>query len=127
MHGMRMPPRGNCSAAWVEERWSWHACCVEPRVSSPVLVGRSGELSALDTALAEAGRGSPLTVIVEGEAGVGKSRLVSEFGEPARADDAHRLGARPLSDGIALLARRARIPLGEPGDMAGARAPSGSD
>jgi hypothetical protein len=44
---------------------------VEPRVSSPLLVGRSGQLSALDTALAEAGRGSPSAVVVGGEAGVG--------------------------------------------------------
>ena len=34
------------------------------------------------------------------------------------AELAHRLGARPLSDDIALLARRARIPLGQPGDAA---------
>jgi DNA-binding CsgD family transcriptional regulator len=43
------------------------------------------------------------------------------------AELAHRLGARPLSDGIALLARRARIPLGEPGDKAGAQAPAGPE
>src|SRR6266581_3485132 len=57
---------------------------VESRVSSPVLVGRSGQLSVLDTALAEAGRGSPSAVMVGGEAGVGKSRLVSEFAERSR-------------------------------------------
>src|SRR6516225_295270 len=94
MHGMRMPPRGNCSGAWVEEPWSWHACCVVPRVSSPALVGRSGELSALNSALAEAGRGSPSTVIVGGEAGVGKSRLVSEFAGRSRG-----AGARVLAGG----------------------------
>ena len=53
-------------------------------MSSPVLVGRSGQLSALDTALAEAGRGSPSAVMVGGEAGVGKSRLVSEFAGRSR-------------------------------------------
>jgi predicted ATPase len=67
---------------------------VEPRVSSPVLVGRSGQLSALDTALAEAGRGRPSTVLVGGEAGVGKSRLVSEF-----ADRSRGTGARVLTGG----------------------------
>jgi ATP/maltotriose-dependent transcriptional regulator MalT len=67
---------------------------VVPRVSSPVLVGRSGELSALDSALAEAGRGSPSTVIVGGEAGVGKSRLVSEFAGRSRGT-----GARVLAGG----------------------------
>jgi hypothetical protein len=64
---------------------------VEPRVSSPLLVGRSGQLSALDTALAEAGRGSPSAVIVGGEAGVGKSRLVSEFAERSRGANARVL------------------------------------
>jgi DNA-binding CsgD family transcriptional regulator len=67
---------------------------VESRLSSPVLVGRSGELSALDTALAEAGRGSPSAVMVGGEAGVGKSRLVSEFAALSR-----RAGVRVLMGG----------------------------
>ncbi len=67
---------------------------VEPWVLSPVLVGRSGQLSALDTALADAGRGSPSAVMVGGEAGVGKSRLVSEFAERSRA-----AGARVLIGG----------------------------
>ena len=55
------------------------------RVSSPVLVGRAGQLSALDTALADAGQGGPSAVLLGGEAGVGKSRLVSEFAERGRA------------------------------------------
>ena len=58
---------------------------------SPVLVGRSDQLSALDTALAEAGRGRPSAVMVGGEAGVGKSRLVSEFAERSRGADARVL------------------------------------
>ena len=67
---------------------------VEPRVSSPVLVGRSSQLCTLDTALAEAGRGHPSAVLVGGEAGVGKSRLVSEF-----ADRSRSTGARVLVGG----------------------------
>jgi predicted ATPase len=67
---------------------------VEPRVSSPVLVGRSSQLSTLDTALAGAGRGQPSAVLVGGEAGVGKSRLVSEFAERSRST-----GARVLAGG----------------------------
>jgi len=63
-------------------------------VSSPVLIGRSGELSALDSALAEAGRGSPSAIMVGGEAGVGKSRLVSEF-----ADRSRGAGVRVLMGG----------------------------
>ena len=63
-------------------------------VSSPVLVGRSGQLSELRAVLAEAGRGQPATVLVGGEAGVGKSRLLAEFA--ARSRDG---GARVLVGG----------------------------
>ena len=41
------------------------------------------------------------------------------------AELAQRVGARPLSDDIALLARRARITLGQPGDSAGTQAVAG--
>jgi len=51
-------------------------------VHSPGFVGRERELAALADALA----GSPSLVLVEGEAGIGKSRLVAEFlaGEPGQ-------------------------------------------
>ena len=58
---------------------------VEPRVSSPVLVGRSSQLAVLETALDEVGRGRPSAVMVGGEAGVGKSRLMTEFAARSRA------------------------------------------
>jgi DNA-binding CsgD family transcriptional regulator/tetratricopeptide (TPR) repeat protein len=48
--------------------------------TSPVLVGRDSELRLLDGALAGTREGSPATVLLGGEAGVGKSRLVEEFG-----------------------------------------------
>ena len=46
---------------------------------SPVLVGRADHLTLLDEGLAAAGLGEPTAVLIGGEAGVGKSRLVSEF------------------------------------------------
>ncbi|WP_035283402.1 ATP-binding protein [Actinokineospora spheciospongiae] len=46
-----------------------------PRTSSPVLVGRSRPLGALRSAV----RTRPAVAMVEGEAGVGKSRLVREL------------------------------------------------
>jgi ATP/maltotriose-dependent transcriptional regulator MalT len=48
---------------------------------SPVLVGRGEQLSALDEALATVGRGEPAAVLLGGETGVGKTRLVTEFAE----------------------------------------------
>ena len=73
---------------------------VAMRVSSPVLVGRSGQLSVLDTALTEACGGHPSAVLVGGEAGVGKSRLVSEFAERSRGKGARVLAGGCLELGV---------------------------
>jgi DNA-binding CsgD family transcriptional regulator/RecA/RadA recombinase len=64
------------------------------RISSPVLVGRAEQLAELDAALAPALRNGPSVILVGGEAGVGKSRLVKEF--TARAQGA---GTRVLTGG----------------------------
>ena len=54
------------------------------RASSPVLVGRSEQMAALEGALSGVRQGGPAAVLLGGEAGVGKSRLIGEFGEAAR-------------------------------------------
>ena len=54
----------------------------------------------LDTALAEAGSGSPSAILVGGEAGVGKSRLVSEFAERSRGKGARVLAGGCLELGV---------------------------
>lgn len=54
-------------------------------------VGRDGELAALQDCWTRVGDGHTLLVVVSGEAGIGKSRLVSEF-----AVDAHIGGGRVL-------------------------------
>ncbi|WP_055469445.1 helix-turn-helix transcriptional regulator [Streptomyces ardesiacus] len=71
---------------------------VETRSVSPVFVGRTGELDTLNDALARAAGGAaagasaaggePQALLLGGEAGVGKTRLVEEF-----AAAAHRQGA----------------------------------
>jgi DNA-binding CsgD family transcriptional regulator/tetratricopeptide (TPR) repeat protein len=48
------------------------------RVSSPIFVGRVAERAALSEALERANAGQPGIVLISGEAGVGKSRLLSE-------------------------------------------------
>ena len=53
-------------------------------VVSPVFVGRRGDLQAVADAFATARKGDPAVVIVSGEAGVGKTRLVEEAGAAAR-------------------------------------------
>ncbi|MGZ4715249.1 MAG: AAA family ATPase, partial [Acidimicrobiales bacterium] len=64
------------------------------RVASPRLVGRLDEVTALGDALTRAIKGDGSTVIVTGEAGIGKTRLVS-----AVADDAAGRGFLVLSGG----------------------------
>ena len=53
-------------------------------VASARFVGRSAELGRLEAAFAHASGGAPVTVCVGGEAGVGKTRLVSEFAARVR-------------------------------------------
>ncbi|WP_245194594.1 helix-turn-helix transcriptional regulator [Kitasatospora phosalacinea] len=55
---------------------------------SPVFVGRGRETDLLGAALGRAGAGEPQAVLVGGEAGVGKTRLVEEFLARAEADGA---------------------------------------
>jgi DNA-binding CsgD family transcriptional regulator/tetratricopeptide (TPR) repeat protein len=55
------------------------------RAASPVLVGRDEQMAALEDAFASVRQGGPTAVLLGGEAGVGKSRLVSEFGRAAEA------------------------------------------
>jgi DNA-binding CsgD family transcriptional regulator/tetratricopeptide (TPR) repeat protein len=56
------------------------------RVVSPVVVGREPELALLETARVEAGAGGAQVVLVGGEAGVGKTRLVAELTDRAGSD-----------------------------------------
>jgi DNA-binding CsgD family transcriptional regulator/tetratricopeptide (TPR) repeat protein len=71
------------------------------RISSPVLVGRAAELARLAAALERAASGAPATVLVAGEAGVGKTRLLAEHGRRAEAAGATVLvgGCLDVGDG----------------------------
>ena len=53
---------------------------VERCTVSPIMIGRADQLASLDDAYAAASGGESATVLVGGEAGIGKSRLVEEFG-----------------------------------------------
>ncbi|NUU25476.1 MAG: AAA family ATPase, partial [Streptomycetaceae bacterium] len=55
---------------------------------SPVFVGRLPELSRLADALRDANAGTPGVVLIGGEAGVGKTRLLQEFVDQAEAKGA---------------------------------------
>jgi DNA-binding CsgD family transcriptional regulator len=74
-----------------------------PALLCPELVGRAAEAAALDDRLAAAVRGSGGVVVLVGEAGTGKSRLVAETTTTARAAGATVLfgravpGAQPVA------------------------------
>jgi ATP/maltotriose-dependent transcriptional regulator MalT len=55
------------------------------------LIGRSEDLAALCGALEQAKRGNPVTVLIAGEAGMGKTRLVETFSDRTRAQGARVL------------------------------------
>ncbi|MBV9165303.1 MAG: AAA family ATPase, partial [Solirubrobacterales bacterium] len=59
------------------------------RISSPVFVGRAAELATFDRLLEQAAVGTGGALLVAGEAGIGKSRLVAEL--EARADKSDAL------------------------------------
>ena len=68
------------------------------RVSSPVLIGRTNEFVRLRAAFELAVDGQSGATLISGEAGVGKTRLVTEFADLARAE-----GAEVLQGGCILL------------------------
>ncbi|MFC5831286.1 ATP-binding protein [Nonomuraea insulae] len=61
------------------------------RSVSPVFVGREEELAALSESFDEARKGTVTAVLLGGEAGVGKTRLVQRFAEHCTTGGAHVL------------------------------------
>jgi len=78
---------------------------VDRRILCPVLIGREAELEQLDALLRESLAGHGRTVLVSGEAGVGKTAFVRHFMQRARAE-----GSRVLSGECTEI--EARRPLG---------------
>ena len=77
-HGAVNVPGG--ARAW------WEDVAVGRRATSTVLIGRAGERTRLDAAFRSVCDGVPVTVLVAGEAGVGKTRLVTDFADDVRAE-----------------------------------------
>ena len=63
-------------------------------MSSPALVGRADYLAELDAALDQARAGGPSALLIGGEAGIGKTRLITEFATAAAGT-----GTRVLTGG----------------------------
>src|SRR5215207_4287418 len=56
-----------------------------PRVADHELVGRAAEMKVVDGALGDLDRGRPPPLMVQGEPGIGKTRLLAELGRRAEA------------------------------------------
>jgi DNA-binding CsgD family transcriptional regulator/tetratricopeptide (TPR) repeat protein len=71
------------------------------RVSSPTFVGRVEELGVLEAARVRAANAEPAIVLVGGEAGVGKTRLVAELSGRCAVDGTRVLvgGCVPVGEG----------------------------
>ena len=71
------------------------------RVSSPIFVGRHSELEAMTAVVSGSAASSPVLALVIGEAGVGKTRLVTEVAQRATSSGAFVItgGCVPLGDG----------------------------
>jgi tetratricopeptide (TPR) repeat protein len=67
-------------------------------LAEPVLVGRERELEQLQHYLESATKGQGITIFVSGEAGSGKTRLITEFLKTARKKDVTVLTGWCLSD-----------------------------
>ena len=92
------------------------------RLSSRVFAGRASELEELVAAMGEAADGVPIVMLVGGEAGIGKSRLLAELAARAADGDARVLWGQCASleaAAIPLLpVADALSDLGEEGDAA---------
>ena len=86
-----LPPPGDIRAAWDQAAQAWQAAGEPYPLAVALLRSAEAALSAGDR-----------------DGGTTRLRRAGEL--------AQRLGARPLSEDIALLARRARITLGQPGE-----------
>jgi predicted ATPase len=77
--------RGRCCAGVPHVHEAATIGSVARRVSSPQFVGRAAEVETLDALLVEAAAGRPAIALIEGDAGVGKTRLLAELAARAQA------------------------------------------
>ena len=87
----------------MSDRSTGHAVAASPLpdAATPALVGREHELERLHAAYRSAAGGAPGVLLVAGEAGIGKSRLVAELGRFVNASGGRAMvgGCLDLADG----------------------------
>jgi DNA-binding CsgD family transcriptional regulator/tetratricopeptide (TPR) repeat protein len=102
---------------------------VATRVSSPVFIGRARELEILGEAVVRATEGVASIVLIGGDAGIGKTRLVTETADLARAQGALVLeggcvelgdsGGLPFAPIVEALRRLLDMTMDDPGGQFG--------
>lgn len=93
--GVRFVDRGRARLKGLPDRWYLHAAVGSEAVAEPApTFGRDVELSILTDQLDALAGGSGGTVVIEGEAGIGKTHLAAVAGERAAA-----MGARVFRGG----------------------------
>ncbi|MGQ0614407.1 MAG: serine/threonine-protein kinase [Planctomycetaceae bacterium] len=97
--------QGEASEWWIERAQRLHALQSHlPRIPVPretALHARDGDLRTLHEAWEKAKRGEGSTILFEGEAGIGKTRLLDEFVRSLEKEDCHALyGSYPPSGGL---------------------------
>ena len=96
----------------------WEDVAVGRRATSTVLIGRADERARLDAAFRSVCDGVPVTVLVAGEAGVGKTRLVTDFADDVRSEATVLIGGcidervpySPVADALRSLVRSGWAP-----------------
>ena len=109
---VRCVPAGLPVLSQVTSSQTENMCPVGRTLVSPVFIGRDAELATLTTALESAVAGTPTVVLLGGEAGVGKTRLVEEAAARARAAGARVLAGSCIElggEGLAVRPARARV------------------
>src|ERR687891_1721580 len=81
-------PRERLSSILSDMGWQDDVQTMATRMTSARFVGRSGELAELEAALHDAAERRSALVLVAGESGVGKSRLLDELIGRAREREA---------------------------------------
>jgi len=94
----------------------------DARILCPEVIGRGSELAALDTYLGQVRAGAGRTIVIAGEAGIGKTALLRAFANRARDSHVRFLGGecnevearRPFGPFVQILrSARARFPPSE--------------
>jgi tetratricopeptide (TPR) repeat protein len=96
---------------------------VARRATSPVVIGRARERERLEASVRSAREGGPVAMLIAGEAGVGKTRLVTEFAASVAGEVTVLAGAcidervpySPVADALRSLVRSGWEP-GQVGD-----------